>query len=103
MNIWKWILFYVYSGIALQGLCASKGHALVNLHEEIDSSSRDTRAGAHKSLVTVALEIGDTMSNSVMSTIERSYNQEIINLYEQEKAAREAALAQLQPVNKVGS
>lgn len=112
LNIWQWILFYIYSGVALGGLCAGKAHELTGnvLAPEESEQQEKARAIAINRVILAAQRIGDQFAVSTTGSIVGTYNDTLIaqmrNADAQMAALKErndAALKVVQPANKMGA
>lgn len=108
MNIWKWLLFYIYSGIALGGLCAGRARELTEYVPPISSdegpaNSLQRRSDMFDDVCNTSMKLGNVMSDAVSMSIVGGYNSELIAHYEQSKANNEEALKKVVPINNKGA
>lgn len=106
MNIWYAFLYWIYSGIALGGLCAGKANELTQgLYNPDNQDAEDERRRmlALDRIVMTAQKLGDIMAQSTTMTLVGNYNTQLINTYEQSKQREAAALAAMPPANAKGS
>lgn len=108
LNIWKYILFYIYSGIALGGLCAGRARELTEYvpptsSEEGPANSLQRRNNMFDDVCNTAMKLGDTMSDATTTAITGSYNSQLIQHYEDAKAHNEQALRLVPPANNQGA
>lgn len=106
MNIWYAFLYWIYSGIALGGLCAGKANELtfgLYNNDSQDADAEKMRALAIDRIVMTAQKLGDVMAQSTTMNLVGNYNTQLINTYEQSKQREAAALAAMPPANAKGS
>ena len=108
MNIFKFILFYIYSGCALIGLCASEGDQLTwsvpdDTPEDIRQKMILARTNKLDSVMNTAIQIGNVFSNAVDMSVIGSVQKNTIDNYEAARAANAAVLTGLPTLNTKGA
>lgn len=93
MNIFfHMLLSYIYTGVALCGLCAGKANELTNglyNNEEEDEAQEALRTKARDRIIICAQQIGIQMAAAVPTTLGGQLNANVIGAYEAAKAHNE--------------
>jgi uncharacterized protein YdbL (DUF1318 family) len=102
MNIWKWILFYIYSGIAFGALIGRQSGQLLELFEPTERENHEQRARIRGRITEEAMQLGNLMADATTTAIVAGYNHDLIQGYENARAHNAAALEAAEPANKQG-
>lgn len=107
MNLFQWLLNFVYTGIALGGLCARSDNNLFigsfSPGEEGAALQEKRRIESFDLVCNTALNLGAVMSNAVLTKTVGEYNQSLINHFQQAQEHNTAALKLVEPANKQGA
>ena len=104
--IFNAILFYIYSGVALAGICAGKSSELCGSIYETDAEydkTAERRVLARTRMVQAAQEMAMLFTHSVTTTIVANNQNNIIQAYEAAKAHNDAVLKAVPAVNQKGA
>jgi hypothetical protein len=98
MNIWKWILFYIYSGIAFGALIKNWAGLLVSVGD-----TSPTRDSVREKIIEESQRLGDMMSEATTLSLISTYNRQILDTYEHAKQRQAEALRVVEAANKKGA
>jgi hypothetical protein len=102
MNIWNWILFYIYSGIAFGALITKRSTVLIPMVES-EKLSDELQGSLRGRIADEAMILGSLMANGTTMAIVGGYNKDLIAQYEQAKAHDAAVLKAATPANIKGA
>lgn len=102
MNIWKWILFYIYSGIAFGALLQGRRAYLAPI-SDTESPSEELRNHLLERITNAAMQAGNLMADATTTAIVAGYNHDLIQSYESAQRHNAAVLKAAESADKQGA